>query len=234
MIDIGMLTAPRKIPTLQRSLTSLRASGFRQRVHLFAEPGGMELENKEHVFLHQNMTQLGCFKNFNQALTFLLRDTVQPYLLILSDDILYPRNLQSYLQRSLKEAPADFGYYALLSLNHDVFLLPEVKEGWNQTFLGWESWGGLFLMKRESAQRLWEHPFYQDHLNHYQKNEQIDACVSECFKLMDLPMYLHVPSLTEHIGETSTLEHNYTTYNHCVYQFNPVLPAPPYFPIGGN
>lgn len=236
MIDIAMLTAPRQEPTLKRSLLSLREAGFKQAVHLFAEPGS-ELqslpETDPHLVIHQNPERMGCFHNYNQGLEFLLQETESPYVMVLLDDMIYSRYLAPYLLETLKKAPPEFGYYALISIDHDIGGLKGVKPGWNRSHLGWYCWGGLFVMQRETAARLVQFEFYRDHLLYYTRNQQIDACVSESFKRMELAMFMHIPSLAEHIGETSTLGHGELTDERRAFQFQPSLPPPDYFPIAG-
>lgn len=52
-----------------------------------------------------------------------------------------------------------------------------------------------------------KHPFYQNHLHTYTKNQQIDACISQTLSFLGEPMYYHNPSLSVHIGHESTVGH---------------------------
>lgn len=216
MIDVAIISAPRKIETLKQSHQSAIDAGFTD-IKVFGEPG----TNPVGLF-HENEVRYGAFKNFHQALSYLVTHGKNPYVLVLSDDIIYCKNAYAIVLKALEEKQGQpFGYYALYTSNHDAIYVG-VKDGWNETKAGWECWGGLFVMEKTTAKRMIAHPFYQNHLKHYKANQQIDACVSETLKRMGLPMYIHVPSLAQHIGESSTLGH-FHGENTSGYKFNPEL-----------
>lgn len=219
MIELGMITAPRDESVIARSVASLRGAGFGQTLHVFAEPGSIPVADPR-VEMRYNSERLGCFKNYNHALTTLLAETQQPYVCVLLDDVIYARNLARFLEYTLRQSQGWFGYYALISIQHEVTLWEQIPEGWFASDVGWESWGGQFVMQTEVAKQMVQHPVYVDHLENYVRNQQIDACVSECFKRMELPRYLHVPSLAEHIGETSTLNHGPLTADRKGFAFD--------------
>lgn len=56
-LSIAMVTVPRPISTVERSLTELRHGGFTQRVHLFSEPGSSLLCQSD-VVTHQHSKRL--------------------------------------------------------------------------------------------------------------------------------------------------------------------------------
>jgi hypothetical protein len=76
------------------------------------------------------------------------------------------------------------------------------RDGWNECRVGWLFWGALaFGMKRTVAERLLGHPRFAKH----QGSQQVDAVVAASMLDLGYPSFVHVPSLVDHIGETSTL-----------------------------
>lgn len=219
MIDFGIITAPRKQSTVQQSLDSALACGMED-ITVFAEPGVEELNGKHKRI--NNKDRLGAFNNHHSALKHLLTGH-NPYVCVLLDDMIYSRNAYAIVLKALEEDKMPFGYYAMITINHDVNNEGISGSGWKQTNAGWDCWGGLFVMRKDIARKLIAHPFYDNHLKTYTANQQIDACISETFKRMELPMYMHLPSLAQHIGETSTIGHGELTDARKAYQFNPEL-----------
>lgn len=233
MLELGMITAPRKHPTIQQSITSLRNAGFIQPIHVFAEPESACTETAD-VLIRYNPERRGCFLNFHHALTTLLAETSQPYLCILQDDILMGKNAWPYLRYILETSEKPFGYYSLVSYKHDIFHMKAFRPGWHACTLGWNSWGGNYVMMTPVARKMVQQPFYQRHLKHYVhqvRNQQIDACVSETCLRMGLDTYLHTPSLSDHIGEESTIGHGDLTDERQAYEFDPELDFLKFIPI---
>ena len=216
MIDVAIISAPRKAETLSQSYRSAIDAGFKD-IKVFGEPGTIPVG-----LFHENEVRYGAFKNFHQALSYLVECGESPYVVILSDDIVYCKNAYAIVLKALEEhADKPLGYYGLFTSGHDADYVG-VTEGWNETKAGWDCWGGLFIMKKDVAKRMIQQPFYQNHLKNYKANQQIDACVSETLKRMGLPMYIHSPSLAQHIGQSSTLGH-YHNESTSGYKFNPEL-----------
>lgn len=201
MIEIGIITTPRINETLNKSIESLRQS-FYDVINVYAEPGEYDIKDQG-VNLKINKEKLGCFKNYHNALSDLVTRG-KPHVLVLSDDFVYARNL-------FKKIPFNprCGYYALFTptgMIHPPCSLTE--RGWNKVNTGWKtSFGGLYLMKTEMAKRIMEHEFYQNHLNNYEKNQQIDHCIPEVCYQLGLDQWYPNPSLANHIGFSSTIGH---------------------------
>lgn len=199
MVEVGIITTPRN--TINKSITSLRAS-FGGVINVYAEPGKYNIEDKG-VNLKINKKQLGCFKNYNNALTDLCK-TDKSHVLVLADDFIYTQSM-------FKKVPfhGNYGYYALFTptgMRHPPCSIR--KRGWNKINKGWAtSFGGLYLMKTEVAREIIKHPFYLNHLNNYEQNQQIDHCIPEVCYRLKLDQWYSNPSLADHIGFDSTIGH---------------------------
>lgn len=104
LLAIGMTTAPRRSPTLETTLDSLRYGQFSQTVHLFAEPSTFSPNwNRPGVVVHQNQRQLGCYPNWLQMARWLVEHTDCPFLLLLEDDGLFCRGAAPALYYGLTQ-----------------------------------------------------------------------------------------------------------------------------------
>lgn len=199
MVEIGIITTPRD--TINKSIESLRQS-YTQVINIYAEPGEYNIKDKG-VNLKINKKQLGCFGNYHNALSDLIK-TDKEHVLVLSDDFIYTKGI-------FKKVPfhGNYGYYALFTpkgMTHPPCRLN--KRGWNKINMGWKtSFGGLYLMKTEVAKQILSHPFYLNHLNNYERNQQIDHCIPEVCYQLKLDQWYSNPSLSNHIGFTSTIGH---------------------------
>jgi hypothetical protein len=59
-------------------------------------------------------------------------------------------------------------------------------------------------MPRAAAEELLRHPRFADHRG----TQQVDAVVSASMLDLGRPIYVHVPSLVDHVGDTSTIGHD--------------------------
>ncbi len=216
MIDlsIAILTAPRLKDTARRMLLGMRFVTNRPEViHLFAEPGSV-FPDLDFIEVHQNERTMGCFRNFDQAHRYLIEETDSEWILVMSDDVKYRESwivrAEEYVNK-LKHSP-DFGYLALytpvgmkqfFSRNPHKEII-YLNRGW-----GKGGWGGLYLMRRETAQRMINTKVYQNHKDTYTKNQQFDECVKEAFMELGLDQFYVNPSLFDHVGMTSTIGHNH-------------------------
>ncbi len=75
-------------------------------------------------------------------------------------------------------------------------------DGWNECCIGWTFWGALaFCMKRATAAALLRHPRFTRHPG----PQQVDAVVAASMLDLKLPSFVRVPSLVDHVGDTSTI-----------------------------
>ncbi len=204
-----MTLAPRKKETYNFAIHSLRTAGFSNKITLFMEPGSYDFKD-HNLLLVKNKEKLGCFKNYDYGLNYLLKYTKKPFIFIMQDDYIFSDKAFNRLNSIMNFNIKDIGYFSpLLYIRMaEKLKIDSFTEGWKESSIGWGSWGACYIMPINSVKKMLQHPFYINHLNNYKKNEQIDACVSETFKQLPLKMFFHIPSLVEHIGDHSTLKHD--------------------------
>lgn len=201
MFQLGIITAPRKDPTINRSIKSLRETGYNGVINIYAEPHELNIDDKG-VIIKKNKETLGCFKNFDNALKDLIKEGSE-YICVLSDDMVYHRML-------LKKIRFEKNSYCALYTPTGM-MRHRLKKGWSTLNLGWaNAWGGLYVMHRDTAIKIVEHEFYIDHLENYKANQQIDHCIPEVCYQLGINQYYHNPSLTDHVGFHSTIGHKHT------------------------
>lgn len=209
MIDIGIITAPRELPTLKTSVNSLRQSGVSRHIHIFSEPGSIEVEGRN-MTLHISVEKKGAFANYDFALRYLIENGKGNKVLILEDDYIYAKDT-GYMISRIDNLEDRFGYYNLFTNGHhprakDLF----PKRGWNEVReVGRHAWGVAYIMRKDVARVMRGDEFYQKILR--EKNQMIDGAVSEALKRLELPMYYHNPSLCYSIPAPSTLNHSFPT-----------------------
>jgi hypothetical protein len=203
-LSIAMTTAPRRTPTILRALPSLREAGFHEDVHVFAEPGTfgkLPVPDDKRARVRQNSSRRGCFSNWKYALEQLLSGTDAQWLLIVQDDAIWlPGSADVLRAQMLARQEMCTGFLSPYVTAKDVPI--ERVDGWNECRAGWLFWGALALcMKRGTAEELKRQPRFVKHRG----PQQIDAVVAASMLDLGYPSFVHVPSLVDHVGATSTI-----------------------------
>ena len=89
--------------------------------------------------------------------------------------------------------------------SHDSY---DRAEGFHALDNGWDSWGALaYVFPNPSAHAILCDPLVVNHRHHGpgDGSRNIDSVVGNWCRRSGLPYYVHVPSLAQHIGETSTI-----------------------------
>jgi hypothetical protein len=206
-IAIAMTTAPRRKPTIHRALPSLREAGFDEDVHVCAEPGTFKKlarPRSDDAHVHENSSRRGCFGNWKYALQRVLSRTSAAWLLIVQDDAIWLPGSASILRDQLR-ARQDLrtGFLSPYVTTKDVD--SEFVDGWNEYRGGWNFWGAIALcLPRGAAEELLRHPRFAEHRG----TQQVDAVVAASMLDLGHPSFVHVPSLVDHVGKTSTIGHD--------------------------
>lgn len=206
-LAVAMTTAPRRMPTFHRALLSLRRAGFSEHVHVFAEPGAwsqIPRPHDERAVTHDHAVTLGCFENWRHTLTYLLEQTAAPWLLVVQDDAIWaPKSANTLRAATVTRNDLGTGFLSPYVNANDV--PPGSVDGWNECRSGWYLWGALALcIPRDAATALLQHPRFVKH----PVDQQVDAVVAASMLDLERPSYVHVPSLVDHVGATSTLGHD--------------------------
>jgi hypothetical protein len=201
-----MTTAPRREPTLVRAINSLRAAGFHEEIHVFAEPEALgELERSAlaaaRAIAHDNTSKRGCFGNWKSALEWLIVHTSTPWVMILQDDAIWSLGSSEMLLVQMRKRQ-DPRTGIISPYTSPAVVKKDFVDGWNECRAGWDFWGALaFCMKRVAAEELLRHPRFMKHAQPL----QVDAVVAASMLDLGRPSFVHVPSLVDHIGNTSTI-----------------------------
>ena len=206
--SVGVVTAPRKTPTLGDTLESLGAAGFWD-VRLFAEPGTPIPAAHAHRPASSRgaarSEALGAFPNWYLALSELvLRDPAADAYLLCEDDVAFSRGLRGYLGKTLWPA-ADVGAVSLHTPSHFAAGEPP---GWHAEDRGWRTWGAQALaFPNASARALLTDPAVLDHrgFGPHGGSRDADCVVGAWCRRAGRSYWVHRPSLARHTGETSTL-----------------------------
>lgn len=201
---VGVTTAPRTEPTLHRTLPSLAAAGW-PRPRLFAEPGVDLPAEFADLPISRHDVRLGAFPNWYLGLAELvMREPRAEAYFLCQDDVLFAANLRDYLEHSLWPAPR-LGVVSAYAPSHYT---RGKGAGFHVEDRGWRTWGALaYLFPNPSARALLCDPLVVNHRHHGPADglRNIDSVVGQWCQRRGLPYYIHMPSLAQHIGETSTL-----------------------------
>lgn len=203
---VGITTAPRATPTLQRSLESLAAAGWDLAgcCTVFAEPESAEVNGIPSV---QRLERAGAWGNWFQGFKQLVEQNpdADAYFM-LQDDVLYCRGLREYLEATLW--PEDLDRIAWVSLycsaKHAAPEGPVIHQWPAGKFL----WGALaYVFPPAAARSLLLH----ERIHAYTQNK-IDLRISYWAKWAGRQGWYFRPSLVQHIRGPSTLAHGQGDY----------------------
>jgi hypothetical protein len=163
-LAIAMISAPRRVRTVERSLQELRRGGFDQTIHVFQEPG-THVAPASRVQLHTNPRQRGMWGNWLQAAEFLLQHTTAEFLLLCEDDIeLCPAAAERLRQGLAGFSPATFGLASLYTPLHNLPVVMPLTGGWHGFVLGRVNWGSLgYCFSRLSLRKLLSSQTFRRH-----------------------------------------------------------------------
>jgi len=210
MLKIAITHVPRLKETIGQSLRSIK-DAFTGELTI-APDGDHDVEwitKQMGIRSISRSNRVGCFKHYARTLKRLVDNSKDGDIVaVLPDDLVYIP-FEKAITQALKSPTV--GYCA-------IYTPREMGRRNNWKFGGWqvvtggygESYGGGYFFKREVAKQVIQHDFFINHFNNYEKNQQIDHAVPECIHQMNLKQLWHTPSLSKHIGLTSTIGHTHT------------------------
>lgn len=205
MIEIALITAPRKSRTIKRSVASLRRAGFTKEITVFSEPdqGSQPIPGTYWIF---NDEKYGCFKNYTQALWHLVNNSESPFIGVFSDDFNWSKFSYRDVSKILFDLDGMFAAYTPLGMKPMMSDkgINIINEGWGVT------WGGNYIFYKEDARAILEHPMYEDHYQNYEANQQIDHLIPKVCKDLGINQNFNNPSFCDHIGFESTIGHQHS------------------------
>jgi hypothetical protein len=128
------------------------------------------------------------------------------------DDVLYNHNSRQTWEKELEKDNSETGYWSLYLASKHKDLTKRKDHGFHRHMIGWCFWGALcYIFPREAAKELLTNETFLKLLSERHKN--IDCIVGSALLTMEKKMYFHFPSLTNHIGYSSTVGHNHFNLN---------------------
>jgi glycosyltransferase involved in cell wall biosynthesis len=197
--QIGLLTAPRRVPTIRKTLENLNGAGFGP-IHVFAEPGSALPRDIENGRLTIHPRRLGNFANFYSSLATLFENNPDAdCYAVFQDDILVATGAREWCDREFW--PQGAGIVSLFT--------PQIhgdgQPGWRLKFPGFfHVYGAQALVFRGDLLRR----FLADPMvlhTHGLPDHNDDAVVSGWAARHRLPIAYHSPSLVQHVGMVSSI-----------------------------
>lgn len=201
---VGVTTSPREVSTLNSTLDSLLRAGWSS-PWIFMD-GGVEIaERHQHLPVTFRETRCGAWPNYYLSLTeMLMRDPRADAYLLVQDDVLLTQseNLKSYLESVLwpAEGVGAVSLYCSAKYHRE-------QPGWHDLQEKWV-WGALaFVFSNTSAWAFVSDPEVIAHRqsSHFDGTRQIDVTIGEWVQRTGKTIRYPVPSLAQHLGESSTL-----------------------------
>jgi hypothetical protein len=203
---VGVTTAPRRMPTLGRTLASVRSAGW-SNIRLFAEPGSPlpPSTTSTAMAVTRRESTLGAWPNWFLGLAELYqRDPLADAYLMVQDDVLFCVNLRQFLETSLW--PGD--RLAVVSLYNPLSPKATMDLAGYLPFPGGGLPGALALVFPNFAVRMLLSD--QRVLLHCRRGPShalklIDVVVGEWAQRNQLLAWSYSPSLAQHVGDTSSI-----------------------------
>lgn len=201
---VGITTAPRPDGKefLTGTIASLLAAGWGEdELVILAEPDS-PVPPQLGVAVKQNARKLGVYANWREGLMHLLPCPDGMVALVQDDQQVRP-GLKAYLERTATED----GVYSPYTSKKDY---KEGPAGWFQTDSGWALCGAMFFaMNGRTASLVNRHmPLAVS------ENKHVDAYVGVVLKDQKIPLYLHRPTLTQHLADNCSTA-GYTSNEWC-------------------
>lgn len=207
-VTISMTTAPRQKPVIDKTIFSLRAGGFTEPVHLWAEPDSI-IPSK--AILHQNATKYGQFKNFKQQIGWLVENTASDYYYLLQDDFVTTRQARAKLDTWVANCN-QFGFISLYTAYYHRKLIKNARIDFTSIRSPLECiWGCtiFIVLPRYSLEWIWAHDDFQG----YTKRQNTDCLLTQMFTKANKKVYIASKSLVDHRGYHSTIGHVHSEWN---------------------
>ncbi len=198
---VGLMTAPRAKPTLQKTLRSLSDAGF-DHIHVFAEPGSPVPEASRNLSVTIHKQRLGTFLNFYTSLSRLLSENPgADTFAVFQDDIEAARDLRQWCDSQLW--PLNAGVVSLFTPR--LHAGPEV--GWRLVSPGYKRVCGAqaLVFRRAELLQFLSDPLILHRLSKRRHNN--DAVLAGWVARNGSSIAYHTPSLVQHIGAVSSIYH---------------------------
>jgi hypothetical protein len=200
---VGVTTSPRKKPTLEFCVESLIRAGW-ERPWLFIDGGTDLADSQAQLPVTYREEKVGAWSNFYLAVLELLmrQPDADAYLLVQDDALFYDRqNVREYLESCLWPD----GDAAAVSL-YCPQPYTRRQPGWYALDGRWV-WGAqAFVFSNSAARHLaTDRQVFEHRWSGGRADTHVDVEIGNWARRQDKSVYYPVPSLVQHIGQTSTL-----------------------------
>ncbi len=222
---VGVTTAPRKIPTVNQCLKSMFQAGWK-RPRLFIEPDAPSASLPSDFATTRRTNTMGAFPNWYLGLSELfLREPHADAYLISQDDGFFAKGVKEYLESTLWPS-ANIGVISLYCPSHEHV---EGVIGYREIDRGWGAWGAVaYVFSNPGIRSLLSDSVVLNHRHHGPAAgmRNIDAVVGSWCQRCQLPYFVHIPTLVQHIGRTSTVkEQGRLKGSRIAVNFDPEFPS---------
>ena len=199
---VGITWLPRKVETFQQMQHSIKFD------NCIVYPDGVKFTHRTDFEVMELGENKGCFKHYYRVLKDLYENADAELIAIFPDDVIFKEGWLSLVHQQFRKNPY-IGYLACYTPKGMRHLVTG-RTGWHEIKGGWaKSWGGGYVYRRNVVGKLLKHPFILNHLDNYEKNQQIDHAIPEAIHQMGLIQMIHNPSLLQHVGKFSTIGHKH-------------------------
>jgi hypothetical protein len=212
--QITLMTGLRPIPTIDNAISSLRNSGFTQKINISAEPGAVIGEHKN-IEVFQNKVTIGLCQQWKVNMERLLATTNDLWYIFVEDDILCAADTMKHIVKLCSSINKQIGFISAYTPKHYLKTWPwlETYKGWAKINRGRDTWGTQFIVLQRESMELFSKAPRLDTTNH-----AIDSVLGEFFLHKGLDCYYAVPSLVEHVG-LSNSSYNVSMPTNCGLRF---------------
>jgi len=214
-MQITLMTGLRPVPTLNSTISSLRNSGFIQRINISAEPGAV-IGKHENIKVFQNEVTIGLCQQWKVNMERLLATTNDLWYIFVEDDILCAIDTMKHVVELCSSIKKQIGFISPYTPHAYVATWPWLQShhGWARINRGWDTWGTQFIVMQRKSMELFSQAPKLDTEHH-----GIDAVLGEFFLHKGLDCYYAVPSLVEHVGLSNSSYNNLSMPTNCGLRF---------------
>ena len=198
---VGVTTAPRRLPTLQRCLQSLQSCGWEE-VHLFVDGQVVIPDTFENLSATIHNPPAGAWRNYYLTVVELLRR--YPHadaIMVVQDDALWPAHspVREYLEAIHWPVEGRFIISPYCCKDYTA-----ETPGWHVFDETWLYGAVAFIFSRQSAEDFIADPMVIERCRH-DKAGGIDEVIGRWAQQRGIDVFFTTPSLVQHIGDVSTL-----------------------------
>lgn len=197
--NVGITTAPRRLPTLADSIESLKRAGW-DCPHLFID-GDMDLpRSADSLMQSRRQPMMGAWRNYYQSVVDLLSDCSADFILLAQDDAWWSTHLpiRKYLEELCWPVEDRF-LVSLYCCASDTAPM----SCWRRYEGIWQYGAVAMIFSRKAAEEFVRDPVVCGY-GHEQKGG-IDTIIGEWANRSQIPVFVPTPSLVQHIGDVSSL-----------------------------